>query len=173
MPIYRLGDLRPDIHPDAYVAPEATITAAVRLGAEVSVWPGAILRADNEPINVGEGTNIQEGAVLHTDPGYPLTIGSNVTVGHQAMLHGCTIGDGSLIGIQAVILNNAVIGSGCLVAAGAVIPEGKVFPDRSLIMGAPAKVVRQLDEAAVAALIEGASGYVRRARRYRQELARI
>lgn len=171
MPIYRLGGLVPEIHPQAYVAAEATVTAAVRLAGGVSVWPGAVLRADNEPITVGRGSNIQEGAVLHTDPGSPLTIGENVTVGHQAMLHGCHVGDGSLIGIQAVVLNNAVIGRHCLVAAGSVIPEGKVFPDRSLIMGAPAKVVRQLDDAAVAGLLESAADYARRAVRFKEELA--
>lgn len=173
MPIYRLDGLVPEIHPQAYVAAEATVTAAVRLASGVSVWPGAVLRADNEPITVGHCSNIQEGAVLHTDPGSPLTIGENVTVGHQAMLHGCRVGDGSLIGIQAVVLNNAVIGKNCLVAAGSVIPEGKVFPDRSLIMGVPAKVVRQLDDAAVAGLLESAAGYARRAVRFKEELAAV
>lgn len=173
MPIYKLGGQAPQIHASAFVADEATLIADVRLDEGTSVWPGAVLRADNEPITVGAASNIQEGAVLHTDPGCPLTIGRNVTVGHQAMLHGCTVGDGSLIGIQAVILNNAVIGRGCLVAAGAVVTEGKVFPDRSLIMGAPAKVMRALDDAVVAGLLASAVSYRERALRYHRELEPI
>ena len=173
MTVYRLGALTPDIDPSAWVAKEATVIAAVSLGRNTSVWPGATLRADNEPILIGEGTNIQEGAVLHTDPGCPLTVGAQVTVGHQAMLHGCEVGDGSLIGVQAVVLNRAVIGRHCLVAAGAVITEGKTFPDRSLIVGAPAKVVRELDDEAVASLTRSAEDYVARAKRYAQDLSAL
>lgn len=135
--IYKLGENAPSIHESVFVADSATIVGKVVLEENASVWFGATIRGDNEPITVGAGSNVQEGAVLHTDPGCPLTIAPNVTVGHQAMLHGCTIGEGSLIGIQAVILNRAVIGRNCLVGAGAVITEGKAFPDNSLILGAP------------------------------------
>ena len=138
MALYRLGDDVPQIASNAFVAPEATLIGKVTLAERASVWFGAVIRADNEPIRIGEASNIQEGAVLHADPGFPLEIAANVTVGHQAMLHGCTIGEGSLIGIQAVVLNGAVIGKGCLVGAGAIVTERKVFPDRSLIPGAPA-----------------------------------
>ncbi len=127
MPLYQLGDDAPEIHPTAYVAAEATLIGKVKLGERASVWFGAVIRADNEPILLGDGSNVQESAVLHTDPGFPLSIGANVTIGHQAMLHGCTIGDGSLIGIQAVILNGAVIGRNCLVGAGAIVTERKTL----------------------------------------------
>ena len=166
MTCYQLGDLVPDIHDSVFVAAEATVIGQAVLREGVSVWPGAVIRADNEPIVVGEGSNLQEGAVLHTDPGCPLTIGKGVTVGHQAMLHGCTIQDGALIGIQAVVLNNAVIGKDCLVGAGAVVTEGKVFPERSLILGAPAKVVRTLTDEQVADLHRNAAGYATRASYY-------
>src|SRR3546814_54380 len=135
--------------------------------------PGAVIRADNEPIVVGQGSNIQEGAVLHVDPGCPLTIGQDVTVGHQAMLHGCTIHDGALVGIQAVVLNNAVIGKNCLVGAGAVVTEGKSFPERSLILGAPAKVVRTLSDEEVANLQKSAQSYAERAAHYKTDLQAV
>ena len=167
---YRLGDKSPHIDESAYVATEATIIGDVRLAADTSVWAGAVLRGDNEPIVVGTGSNVQEGTIMHTDPGCPLTVGEGVTIGHQAMLHGCTVGDGSLVGIQAVVLNNAVIGRECLVGAGAVVTEGKVFPDRSLILGAPAKVVRTLTDEDVAGLKRNAQGYVKRAALFKQEL---
>lgn len=170
MTCYRLGELRPDIHESAFIAAEATIIGQAVLQAQTSVWPGAVIRADNEPIVVGRGANIQEGAVLHTDPGCPLTLAEGVTVGHQAMLHGCTVGEGSLIGIQAVVLNRAVIGKGCLVGAGAVVTEGKVFPDYSLILGAPAKVVRTLSEEEVANLRDNTQTYIERAARYKSDL---
>ncbi|KVR00371.1 gamma carbonic anhydrase family protein [Burkholderia ubonensis] len=152
MTLYRLGDRAPTVHASAFVADTATIVGDVRLGADSSVWFSAILRGDTEPIVVGAGTNIQDGAVLHTDAGCPLTIAAHVTVGHQAVLHGCTIDEGSLIGIQAVVLDGAVIGRQCLVGAGAVVTAGKVFPERSLILGAPAKVVRTLTDEDVARL---------------------
>ncbi|MGZ2747305.1 gamma carbonic anhydrase family protein [Burkholderia stagnalis] len=152
MAIYRLGERVPTIHASAFVAETASIVGDVRLGADSSVWFGAIVRGDTEPIVVGAGTNIQDGAVLHTESGCPLTIAGHVTVGHQAVLHGCTIGEGSLIGIQAVVLDGAVIGRQCLVGAGAVVTAGKVFPERSLILGAPAKVVRVLTDEDVARL---------------------
>ncbi len=173
MSLYALGELHPQIAASAYVATEATIIGAAKLDEQVSVWPGAVIRADNEPIVVGAGSNVQEGAVLHTDPGIPLKVGAGVSVGHQAMLHGCIVGDGSLIGIQAVVLNRAAIGKECLVAAGAIVTEGKEFPDRSLILGAPAKAVRTLSDEEVANLRANAEDYARRAERYREELTPV
>ena len=170
---YRLGDKSPLIDESAYVAVEATVIGDVRLAANTSVWAGAVLRGDNEPIVVGEGSNVQEGAVMHTDPGCPLTLGEGVTVGHQAMLHGCTVGDGSLIGIQSVVLNNAVIGKECLVGAGAIVTEGKVFPDRSLILGAPAKVVRTLSDEDVENLRRNAQTYIHRRALFKTELVAL
>jgi len=173
MAIYEYDGQRPQIDPSAYIAEDATVIGKVVLGEASSVWPQAVLRGDNETIAVGAGSNVQEGAVLHTDPGFPLAIGANVTIGHQAMLHGCTIGEGALIGIQAVILNGAVIGKNCLVGAGAVVTEGKVFPDNSLIIGAPAKAVRELDEATVARFRQNARDYAARAQVYKEKLVRI
>ncbi len=167
MAVYALGEHVPCLEEGAYVAANATVIGRVVLGRNASVWFGAVLRGDNEPIHVGAGSNVQESAVLHADPGFPLILGDNVTVGHQAMLHGCTIGDGSLIGIQAVILNGAVIGRRSLVAAGAVVTEGKLFPEGSLILGAPAKVARPLSEAEQASLLEAAASYVERRLAYR------
>lgn len=173
MPIYKLGDHAPTIHESVFVADTATIVGKVTLEENASVWFGAAIRGDNEPITVGIGSNVQEGAVLHTDPGRPLTIGRNVTVGHQAMLHGCTIGDGSLVGIQAVILNGAVIGPNCLVGAGSIVTENKTFPERSLILGAPARVVRQLTDDEVAALEHSAENYAQRRDLFKAQLVRI
>ncbi|TMS59548.1 gamma carbonic anhydrase family protein [Imbroritus primus] len=170
---YQLGDLTPTVDDSAYIAPGATVIGNVYLKARASVWPGAVLRGDNDPITIGEASNIQENAVLHTDAGAPLTLGDYVTVGHQAMLHGCTIGDGSLIGIQAVVLNHAVIGKECLVGAGAIVTEGKTFPDRSLILGAPARVVRQLTDDDVARMRMGAESYAERQATYKTTLKRI
>jgi len=173
MTIYRLRDLTPQVDLTAFVAAEATVIGQVKLAARVSVWPGAVIRGDNEPIHIGEASNVQEGAVLHADPGYPLEIAANVTVGHQAMLHGCTIGEGSLIGIQAVVLNGAVIGKNCLVGAGAIVTEGKVFPDRSLILGAPAKVARELTDADIARLGQAATVYAAKALSYGADLVAV
>lgn len=173
MATYRYGEHVPRIHETTYVAESATVIGEVTLSRDSSVWSQAVLRGDNEPILVGEGSNIQEGAVLHNDPGFPLVIGNGVTVGHQAMLHGCSIGDGSLIGIQAVVMNGAVIGRGCLVAAGAVVTEGKQFPDGSLILGAPAKAVRQLSDKEVANLRGNASDYIERSRLHKALLQRL
>ena len=170
---YRLGGHEPRVPATAFVAVEATLVGQVELGEHASVWFGAVARGDNEPIRIGAASNIQEGAVLHADPGFPLDIGAGVTVGHQAMLHGCTIGEGSLIGIQAVVMNGAVIGRHCLVGAGAVVTEKKTFPDRSLILGAPAKLARTLSDAEVADLAGAASGYVRRAALFRSEAVRV
>jgi len=142
MAIYQYGEHRPELQDDVYVAETADVIGQVTLKRGASVWYQAVLRGDTDHLEVGEESNIQDGAVLHADPGFPLRVGRGVTVGHQAMLHGCTIGDGSLVGIQAVILNGAVIGENCLVAAGAVVKEGAEFPAGSLIVGAPARVVR-------------------------------
>jgi len=173
MSVYKLGDVEPTIASSAYVAPSAQIIGNVVLGDNSSVWFCATLRGDNEPIRVGVGSNVQDGAILHTDPGFPLNLGANVSVGHQAMLHGCTVGDGSLIGIQAVVLNAAVIGKGCLVGAGAVVTERKTFPDGTLILGAPAKVVRELSDAERAQLLHNAANYAARAVFYRNGLRQI
>lgn len=170
MTCYSLDDIEPSIDPSAFVAPEATLIGAVTLDVGTSVWPGAVIRADNEPITIGEGSNVQENAVLHVDRGRPLRVGRNVTIGHQAMLHGCTIQDGSLIGIQAVVLNGAVIGRHCLVGAGALVTEGKTFPERSLILGAPARVARTLSDEEVEALEHSAQDYSARAAHYRKTL---
>ncbi|HLN86249.1 MAG TPA: gamma carbonic anhydrase family protein [Candidatus Limnocylindrales bacterium] len=173
MPIYQLGEDKPTIPDSAYIAAEATVIGNVTLGENVSIWPGAVLRGDNEPLTIGQGSNVQDNAVLHADPGYPVNIGVNVTVGHQVMLHGCTIGDGTLIGIQAVIMNGAVIGKDCVVGAGALVPEGKVFADRKLILGAPAKVVRELSDDDIAKMHRAAPGYVKRQEMYKAKLKRI
>lgn len=173
MPVYRLEARVPTVDEEAWVAPGATVVGDVRLAADTSVWFGAVIRADNEPIRIGRGSNIQENAVLHVDPGMPLTIGEDVTIGHQAMLHGCTVGDGSLIGIQAVVLNGAKIGRHCLVGAGALVTEGKSFPDGSLIIGTPAKVARSLSEAEIAGLKTSATGYATRSKTYRRELKKV
>lgn len=173
MTIFRLGQNAPEIAASAYVAPGAFVIGKVTLAEGSSVWFNAVVRGDNEPIHVGARSNIQEGAVLHTDPGRPLLIGQNVTIGHQAMLHGCTIGDGSLIGIQAVVLNGAVIGKNCLVGAGSIVTEGKIFPDNSLILGSPAKVVRALTEDQCVALGDSAQSYVDRALRFKEDVVEI
>ena len=173
MAIYQLGDDTPKIHSTAYVADSATLIGKVVLHELVSIWPGATLRGDNEAIMIGKNSNVQEGVVMHTDIGYPLTIADNVTIGHQAMLHGCTIGEGSLIGIQAVVLNGARIGKGCLVGAGALVTEGKEFPDHSLIIGTPAKVVRTLTAEEVAGLARSAAGYAARGAMYKTQLRKV
>ena len=176
MAIYQLGDddqFRPRIAASAWVADNATVIGRVELHDEASVWYGAVLRGDNERITLGARSNVQEHCVLHTDPGRPLVIGSGVTVGHQAMLHGCTIGDDTLIGIQAVVLNGAKIGRGCLVGAGAVVTEDKEFPDGSLILGAPAKVVRTIGPEQHASILRSAANYVAKAGRHRAQLRRI
>ncbi len=167
---YRLGDDRVEMAEDAWIADTATVIGKVRLEAGASVWFNAVLRGDNELILIGENSNVQDGAVMHTDPGAPLTLGKGVTVGHKAMLHGCTVGDDSLIGINAVVLNGAKVGRNCIIGANALIPEGKEIPDGSLVMGSPGKVVRQLTEQQQQAVIAGAAHYVHNARRYRRDL---
>jgi carbonic anhydrase/acetyltransferase-like protein (isoleucine patch superfamily) len=171
--IYALDGILPEIDPDAWVADDANLIGRVVIGAMASVWFGATLRGDNEEIRVGAGSNVQENSVLHTDIGYPLTIGANCTIGHRAMLHGCTIGDGTLIGMGATVLNGAKIGRGCLIGACALITEGKDIPDGSLVMGSPGKVVRMLDATAQAKLLASAAGYQANARRFRAGLRRI
>lgn len=168
--IYALADLTPEIDPDTWVAPDANVIGRVRLMAGASVWFTATLRGDNEWIEIGEGSNVQEGCTLHTDMGYPLTIGRDCTIGHNVILHGCTIGDETLIGMGATILNGARIGRNCLIGAGALITEGKEIPDGSLVMGSPGKVVRQLDEAAFTRLRNSARTYQGNMRRFRDGL---
>ncbi len=174
MPIYSLDGERPEIpEGEAWVAPDATVLGRVRLLRDASVWFGAVLRGDNEWIEIGEGSNVQDGSILHTDPGMPLTIGRNVTIGHKVMLHGCTIGDNSLVGMSATVLNGARIGRNCLIGAHALIPERKEIPDNSLVMGAPAKVIRELDADAAAALEMSARHYVANWQRYASGLKKL
>ncbi|MFZ6726104.1 gamma carbonic anhydrase family protein [Undibacterium sp. MH2W] len=173
MPIYQLGDIAPDIDPSAYITDTANIIGKVKIEAKASIWFDATIRGDNELITISENSNVQEGCILHTDPGFPLVVGKNVTIGHQAMLHGCTIGEGSLIGIQAVILNGAKIGKNCLVGAGALVTEGKEFPDNSLIIGSPAKAVRTLTEQDLRGMHLNTDNYAYRGQLYKTELKRI
>ncbi len=173
LPLYRIADQQPSIAASAWIAPSADLIGDVRLGDEASVWFGAVIRADNTPIIVSARTNIQEGAMLHSDPGAPLTIGEGATVGHHAILHGCTIGPNVLIGMGATVLNRAVIGENSLVGAGALVTEGKSFPPGSLIVGSPARAVRQLDDAAIAGLRLSAAHYVAKAAEYARDLHRI
>ena len=170
MTLYALGDVTPTVNDDAWVAPDANVIGNVVLEAGSSVWFGSTLRGDNEVIHVGKGSNVQENSVFHTDPGCPLTIGENCTIGHKVMLHGCTIGDNSLIGMGATVLNGAKIGKNCLIGAGALITENKVIPDGSLVMGSPGKVVRELDAKAIQMLTASAQHYTENAARFRREL---
>ena len=174
MALYRIDDLAPQVPDSAWVADSAQVIGHVVLGEDASVWFGTLIRGDHhEPIRIGDRTNLQEACVLHADPGKPLTIGNDVTVGHRATLHGCTVGDGSLIGIGAVVLNGAKIGKHCLVGAGALVTEGKEFPDGSLIVGSPAVVKRTLSPEQIAGLQASAAHYVANARRFKQGLTRL
>jgi carbonic anhydrase/acetyltransferase-like protein (isoleucine patch superfamily) len=173
MAIYQLGELSPDIAASAWVADSARVIGNASLGDDASVWFGVVIRGDTERIAIGRGSNIQDNSVVHADAGFPVSVGEGVTVGHQAMLHGCTIGDHSLIGIQAVVLNGAKIGRHCLVGAGALVTEGQSFPDGSLILGTPARVVRQLSPEQMQGLEKSAAHYVENARRYRAGLKEI
>lgn len=175
MPIYSLDGNAPLLpEPDRFwIAPDAHVIGRVRLGLDVGIWFGAVLRGDNEPIDIGEASNIQEGAVLHTDEGAPLTVGEGCTIGHRAILHGCTIGENSLVGMGATVLNHARIGRNCLIGANALITEGKEFPDNSLIVGAPAKAIRALDEAAVERLRWSSRNYVENWKRFAKGMRRI
>lgn len=171
--IHALDGQSPEIDPDAWIAPGAQVVGRVRIAAGVGVWFGAVLRGDNEWIDVGEGTNIQENSVLHTDWGFPLAVGPRCTIGHKAMLHGCTIGEGTLVGMSATVLNGAAIGAGCLIGAGALVTEGKVIPGGSLVLGAPGRIARTLDEAERARLVESAAGYRANAARFRAGLREV
>jgi carbonic anhydrase/acetyltransferase-like protein (isoleucine patch superfamily) len=173
MAIYELDGNAPQLAEGAWVAESAEVIGRVELHQSANIWPKVVIRGDNDLVQVGEGTNVQDASVLHTDPGYPLLIGKNVTVGHQVMLHGCSIGDGSLIGIGAVILNGAKIGKHCLVGAGALVTEGKEFPDGSMIIGSPAKAVKALTPEQIASIGEIAGRYVKNAQRYIKTLKKI
>jgi carbonic anhydrase/acetyltransferase-like protein (isoleucine patch superfamily) len=173
MAIYELDGVAPQVADSAWVAGSAEVMGHVRLDKDVSIWFGAVVRGDCESISIGEGSNIQDASVLHADLGKPLVVGRNVTVGHQVMLHGCTIGDESLIGIGAVVLNGAKIGRNCLVGAGALVTEGKEFPDGSMIIGSPAKAVRQLTPEQIEGLRQSARHYVENARRFKTGLRRL
>jgi carbonic anhydrase/acetyltransferase-like protein (isoleucine patch superfamily) len=170
MSVYRLGKDAPELAASVYVAPNAAVIGKVILAERATVWFGATLRGDNETISIGAGSNVQDSAVMHTDPGFPLSVGADVSIGHQAMMHGCTVGEGTLIGIQAIVMNGAVIGKGCLVGAGALITEHKVFADGSLIIGAPAKVVRQLSAEERENILKVAANYAERGAFYRNNL---
>ena len=172
MTLYALGEHVPALPEDGdyWIAPDANVIGQVALASATSVWFGCTLRGDNEPIEVGQGTNIQENCVVHTDPGFPVKIGANCTIGHKAMIHGCTIGDGTLVGMGATVLNGAVIGEGCLIGAGALVTEGKVIPPGSLVMGMPGKVVRELDDETKAFNLGAAEKYRNRMRTYRETL---
>lgn len=173
MPQYEIDGQRPSVPASAWIAPSADLIGAVKLGEDVSVWFGAVIRADNTDIVVGDRSNVQEGAMLHSDPGSPCTVGADCTVGHHAILHGCTVGNCALIGMGATVLNNAVIGEECIVGAGALVTEGKSFPPRSLIVGSPARAIRQLDDQTAAFLKASATHYVERQRRFASGLKRI
>jgi carbonic anhydrase/acetyltransferase-like protein (isoleucine patch superfamily) len=173
MAIYQLDDDAPRLHPGAWVAESAEVIGRIELRAEASVWYRAVLRGDNEWITIGERSNIQDGSVLHTDAGLPMNIGADVTVGHQVMLHGCTVGDNTLIGIQSVVLNGAKIGRNCIVGAGSLVTEGKAFPEGVLIVGSPARVVRELTAEQIARLQLSAAHYVHNARRHARGLKKL
>ena len=170
MTLYALGADKPELHEDTWVAADANLIGKVVMLAGASVWFGSTIRADHEVITIGEGTNVQENTVMHIDKGFPLTIGTNCTIGHKVMLHGCTIGDNTLIGMGATVLNGASIGKNCLIGAGALVTEGKEIPDGSLVMGVPGKVVRQLDDKAIAELAASALHYQENMRRFRDSL---
>jgi carbonic anhydrase/acetyltransferase-like protein (isoleucine patch superfamily) len=173
--VYNLGNVTPQLPNDDeyWIAPTAAVMGRVILKKNASVWWGATLRGDNDPITIGEGSNVQDGSVLHTDTGSPLTLGANVTVGHMVMLHGCTIGDNTLVGIGSIVLNGARIGKNCLIGANCLITEGKEIPDNSLVMGAPGKVVREVSEQQAMVMAAGAQHYVENWKRYRRELKEI
>jgi len=173
MTLYALDGLAPTIAEDTWIAPDANVIGRVILQDAASIWFGCTLRGDNEEIVIGAGSNVQENTVMHTDPGCPLTIGAGCTIGHKAMLHGCTIGDNTLVGMGATILNRAVIGRNCLIGAGALITEGKEIPDNSLVVGSPGRVIRTLDEAAIEGLRESARNYQRNMRRFRAGLTPV
>ncbi len=171
MPLYALDGVRPQLSADVWIAPDAQIVGDVQIEADVSIWFGVVLRGDNEKIKVGARANIQDGAVLHTHLGYPIEVGEGCTIGHRVILHGCRIGPNTLVGMGATLLNGANVGRDCLIGANSLLTEGKAYPDRSLIIGAPARVLRQLKDSEVAQLRESAAAYVANARRYTRGLA--
>ena len=171
--IYSLGNTRPQMRGDFFIAESANVIGNIVLENNVSIWFGAVLRGDNDLITIGANSSIQDNCVVHSDPGFPVAIGRNVTVGHMAMVHGCTVGDGTLIGIKSVVLNGANIGKDCLIGANALVPEGKVIPDRSLVLGSPGKVMRELSDADIARIQDGVSHYVEKIKRYREQLKAI
>nr|WP_316654531.1 gamma carbonic anhydrase family protein [uncultured Gellertiella sp.] len=175
MPLYALADHTPETPEDGHywIAPDAHVIGRVHLGEDVGIWFGAVLRGDNEPIVVGRRSNIQEGAMLHVDPGFPVTIGEGCTIGHHAIIHGCEIGDNSLVGMGATVLNGAKIGNNCLVGANALVTEGKEFPDNSLIVGSPARAIRTLDDKAIEGLKRSAASYVRNWQRFAKDLRKL
>ncbi|RVC58583.1 MAG: gamma carbonic anhydrase family protein [Mesorhizobium sp.] len=175
MPTYAIDGKAPSfVDADSnWIAPDAMLIGDINIGRDAGFWFGVVIRGDNEPITIGAGTNVQEHTVMHTDPGFPLTIGEGCTIGHRALLHGCTIGDNSLIGMGAIVLNGARIGKNSLVGAGALVTEGKAFPDNSLIVGSPARVVRELDDAAVARLRGSAAHYVANGKRFKAGLKKV
>jgi carbonic anhydrase/acetyltransferase-like protein (isoleucine patch superfamily) len=173
MAVFELDGVRPELDPESWVAENAIVVGRVTMLKNSSVWFGATIRGDNDPVVIGEGSNIQDGSVLHTDVGVPLTIGKNVTVGHMVMMHGCEVGDNSLIGIGSIILNNVRIGKNCLIGANSLVTEGKVIPDNSVVMGAPGKVVREVSEQQVQMMIGGSHHYIENWKRYAKGLKRI
>jgi carbonic anhydrase/acetyltransferase-like protein (isoleucine patch superfamily) len=173
MPVYEVVGRRPQFADPVWIAPNATIIGTVHIAENSCILWNAVVRGDDEIIRIGANSNVQDGSVLHADPGVPLTLGDSVTVGHMAMLHGCTIGDGSLIGIKSVIMNKVVIGKECLIGANTLIPEGKVIPDRSLVVGSPGRILRTLTDEEVAGLYSVAAHYVKTGQRYRDTLTQI
>jgi carbonic anhydrase/acetyltransferase-like protein (isoleucine patch superfamily) len=174
MPLFSLGDKRVElVGTDHYIAYDATLVGSITLHSAVNVWFKVVIRAENDQITIGEGTNVQDGSVLHVDPGYPMVLGRNVTIGHKVMLHGCTIGEGTLVGINSVIMNGAKIGAGSLIGANTLVPEGKEIPEGVLVIGSPGKIVRELKPEQRAGLLGIARGYVERSRLYREQLKPI
>jgi carbonic anhydrase/acetyltransferase-like protein (isoleucine patch superfamily) len=175
MPIYALGDLTPSLPDDTtyWIAPGAQVIGNVTMAEDVSIWFNAVLRGDNEPITIGRGSNVQDGAVFHVDPGFPLTVGEDVTVGHMALLHGCTIGDNTLVGMGAMVMNGAKVGKNCLIGANAMVTEGKEIPDGSMVLGAPGKIVKTLDDAAIAGIARAAEAYRIRYNQYLPGLRKL
>lgn len=173
MAVFALDERVPVVGERTWVAENATVVGAVTIGSDCSIWFGAVLRGDNDPITIGNGTNVQDGAILHTDEGIPLTVADHVSIGHQAMLHGCTVGEGSLIGINAVVLNRAVIGKHCLIGANTLIPEGKVIPDRSLVVGTPGRIIRELTDEEVTRNLRNSRHYVDAGALYSHAMKRI
>ncbi|NND82110.1 MAG: gamma carbonic anhydrase family protein [Gammaproteobacteria bacterium] len=170
---FQLDEFIPEIDETCFIAPSAALIGQVSLAEQASVWFNCVLRADNEPITIGRGSNVQDGSVLHVDPGFPINIGPNVTVGHKVMLHGCSIGEGSLIGMNAVVLNGAKIGRNCLIGANCLITEGTEIPDGQMVLGSPGKIVKALDEATIAMMQVGTAHYVENTKRYRDGLKHL